>query len=1217
MYVQPPPVFQYPLHLSEPQIPDMSYSQDYAHLQRNRSLRGRYNTSRSRGKHSFNPERPMRGDHRTYKHSKVGLGDQSKTGPTGQVQGANNWHEDLTPQEIVDDGKSQLSKQSDDKADKENKISPVKKEKADRYSDFPGREQGGTGQKSSIGRTFTRSAAFKGKDGRSRSGRNFNHSNSHTFQDPDSFYSKNELKHEQLHSQSQRWNQQSLQSNKAPHQRLIDKPENSGSSKSMRDRKSADIRYCKNENAQLQERRQYGSSRSGSSRQDQIQEEQKYSVNERRLGHLYKENSNSEHIKVPGGDFREDTTNQKEQNITKVQLDQDNDKWGRGGEEEVVHMNIGEMRIRKLQGQRGRTGMNFSSRQKFNKDDENQRSVLIEQLSCGTYECMVCCETVRVRNAVWSCTNCYHCFHLRCIKAWARSSTTVLEGSDNSWRCPACQNVTFKFPNEYRCFCGKVRDPDVNMMDTPHCCGDICNKSRGRDCPHKCTILCHPGPCPPCSIMVSKSCDCGKTFQKVRCGQSIVLKCGSMCQKTQNCGKHQCKATCHSGPCDKCEEIIKQVCFCAHSSREVLCGSAESFLSSYSCGDICDRPLGCGNHRCEAVCHDGECNQCPLLPALVTHCPCGKSLLEELNTMPRTSCLDPIPTCTNMCSKTLACGPEGSKHTCNYPCHVGPCGDCQGQTTLKCRCGAVEKVFDCFEVSKFTANNPFLCDKRCNKKKNCGSHKCGQVCCVNVEHVCDQICGRKLKCGLHKCDERCHRGNCPPCLIASFEELTCYCGSEVLMPPIPCGAKPPECHKQCTREHPCRHPVRHNCHSEEHCPPCTELVEKMCMGGHELRKNIPCYREDVSCGLPCGRILPCGQHKCLKLCHKDECFAPGEKCVQPCQQKRAVCGHPCQAPCHNNEPCPRTSCKAEITIKCPCEHREAKVLCSLEGGEADISDYQRITMQSIANSLQGKLGCQSIDLNQFSGCKKGTTRQLECNEECALVERNRRVASALDIPNPDLSAKLGNPPYSDFLKDYARQNQHYVASVEKALSELIQSAKQSKHPNRSHSFPSGNRDQRRLIHELAELYGCETKSYDFEPNRNVVVTAHRERCWLPSITLTAYIQREIHGRAPVPIPHVHKEDVLRQTAQAAKLSTKVLGEGEGWKMVGKKSRKPSERAHSASSAIDYFDFSNKSSPTKASSTKPDAEISYSNPSQDSRNALKSEKVVDYFDFTSN
>lgn len=55
---------------------------------------------------------------------------------------------------------------------------------------------------------------------------------------------------------------------------------------------------------------------------------------------------------------------------------------------------------------------------------------------------------------------------------------------------------------------------------------------------------------------------------------------------------------------------------------------------------------------------------------------------------------------------------------------------------------------------------------------------------------------------------------------------------------------------------------------------------------------------------------------------------------------------------------------------------------------------------------------------------------------------------------------------------------------------------QAKQAYRSHSFPCMNRDQRRLIHELGECYGCETQSYDYEPSKNVVATAHKYAVFL-------------------------------------------------------------------------------------------------------------------------
>ncbi|KAL5006386.1 hypothetical protein ScPMuIL_015192 [Solemya velum] len=832
--------------------------------------------------------------------------------------------------------------------------------------------------------------------------------------------------------------------------------------------------------------------------------------------------------------------------------------------------------------------------------DESQRGVLIEQLTLGSYECMVCCDTVRGQAAVWSCIGCFHVFHLRCIKKWARSPAAIINADSTGWRCPACQNVTQKVPSQYRCFCGKVRDPDWNRMDTPHSCGDVCSKARINDCPHPCSLLCHPGPCPPCSAMATKSCDCGKTRQTVKCGQSDTVKCDKVCDHDLNCGKHRCRAVCHSGSCDKCEQVFKQVCYCEKVEREVVCGSGESFKESYTCGQICNRFLKCGNHSCVKVCHPGDCDLCELLPSLITHCPCGNTPLCDLTSDPRTSCTDPVPTCEKRCNKVLSCGPKEDHHRCQQLCHESECGPCDGEMELTCRCGRLEKEFTCVEAQQFSDDEPFVCDRRCNKKRTCGRHKCGQTCCVNTEHPCDQICGKKLPCGLHKCEEACHRGNCPPCLMASFDELTCHCGAEVMFPPIPCGTKPPECHQLCVRPHSCQHQVRHQCHSDDRCPPCTELTQKHCMGGHELRKNIPCHIVDITCGLPCNKQLPCGQHKCQKTCHKGPCLEEGICCRQACTEKREECDHICGAPCHTGQPCPPVSCKAEIAIKCPCGRRKTKVPC-LTGGISppDITEMQKLTMQNLASSLQDLASGQTVDISQISGPRKITKKQLECDSDCAIEERNKRVALALEIRNPDLNGKLGNPSYTDFLKDFAKKTPSIVMSTEKMFSDLVQSARKSKQNHRSHAFPSMNRDQRRMVHELAEFYGCETQSYDYEPNKNVVATAHKDKCWLPSVTLTECVHREMHGpKAPPPIPHLQQNGGMRKLGQISKQSKRTMGSSDTdeKKTVWGTPLLPSPRTVLEAPHIK-------------------STISDTPPSTGSKGSEKSEPVIDYFDFS--
>ena len=57
-----------------------------------------------------------------------------------------------------------------------------------------------------------------------------------------------------------------------------------------------------------------------------------------------------------------------------------------------------------------------------------QSDVLSQQLTTGQYECMVCCDRVRVKDPVWSCSTCYHVFHLKCIKKWAKIPTDLEAG---------------------------------------------------------------------------------------------------------------------------------------------------------------------------------------------------------------------------------------------------------------------------------------------------------------------------------------------------------------------------------------------------------------------------------------------------------------------------------------------------------------------------------------------------------------------------------------------------------------------------------------------------------------------------------------------------------------------------------------------------------------------------------------------------------------------
>jgi len=745
-----------------------------------------------------------------------------------------------------------------------------------------------------------------------------------------------------------------------------------------------------------------------------------------------------------------------------------------------------------------------------------QRERLTSQLTSGVYECMVCCESVQPAQSIWNCSQCFHVFHLSCVRRWARCS----QDESGHWRCPGCQSVNQAPASTYYCFCSKRKEPEWNRRDIPHSCGEVCGKPLGDgvDCVHACTLLCHPGPCPTCSAQTMRKCPCGKTSEIVKCGSSEILLCGDPCDQQLTCGLHRCTATCHTGACEPCPIVQQQICFCEQTSQELAC-SVDSLASEhFECGQRCQKQLACQHHLCDALCHQGPCGPCKFQVGTVLACPCGKLPLKQLYESKKNSaaavqrkiCTDPVPVCGQMCGRIQACGPVEKRHTCPIVCHEGACPPCKQSTILRCRCGRNEKKIACSKLADVTE---VLCERRCNKKRQCGRHKCIDVCCIEAEHICPMVCARQLSCGRDRCEALCHTGNCKRCYRVSFDELTCHCGSQVTYPPVPCGTRPPECSKPCSRRRPCGHNPCHNCHPEETCPPCIVLCEKLCYGKHELRKNVPCHLTEVSCGKACAKALACGRHACQTSCHKGVCPST---CTQPCPVVRTECTHPCNVPCHEG-PCPTVSCKEKVKVQCQCGQRTATVSC-----EEQQSAYKKMATGLLAAKMTALQSGECVDFKDLlgGGGSNGTaakTKSLECNEECALVERNRRLALALQISNPN--PKPGAPRYPDSLKDWAKKDARFTQMVHDKLFELVQLAKQTlgKMRSRSYSFDPMNRDKRQFIHEYSVFFGCESASYDEEPKRNVVATAYGETSFLPAVSVVDVARREM-GQRKMPAP---------------------------------------------------------------------------------------------------
>jgi len=524
---------------------------------------------------------------------------------------------------------------------------------------------------------------------------------------------------------------------------------------------------------------------------------------------------------------------------------------------------------------------------------------------------MICISNISRNSPVWTCSKCWAGFHLKCIHTWIERSCGK-EGPEFAWMCPGCLHNHVGHLPDYECFCGKERDPLSSDYITAHSCGEPCQKSRG--CPHPCTELCHPGPCPPCrAIGPPGSCHCGREESATtRCGDPSRWSCGQSCGQLLSCGLHRCEARCHGGPCPPCSVTSPQPCFCGAVEEERLCGQED-----FSCNNPCGMPLGCGEHECELTCHAGECPPCKLEPEVWgDRCACGKTnhcsresaaalLVRWVGK--RTSCSDPLPICAERCKRRRDCG-----HECTKVCHTGPCGPCDHVVTKDCRCGRTSQQRVCSDKSEV------VCQQVCKTRKRCGNHKCDVVCCPGYnnrdheDHFCLNVCRRPLRCGNHLCEDFCHLGLCPPCRVVSNVPLSCACGHTEIPPPIRCGVPPPPCDRPCDAELPCGHKCLSRCHHGEH-PLCCQLVSRPCLGRHRDMRH-PCHVGTMSCGQTCQAPLPCG-HSCASTCHSGPCGA----CTRSCGKKRALCQHACQESCHpDDDDCPDVPCRVKIKVACAC-----------------------------------------------------------------------------------------------------------------------------------------------------------------------------------------------------------------------------------------------------------------------------------------------------------
>ncbi|EPQ53520.1 hypothetical protein GLOTRDRAFT_45377 [Gloeophyllum trabeum ATCC 11539] len=750
-------------------------------------------------------------------------------------------------------------------------------------------------------------------------------------------------------------------------------------------------------------------------------------------------------------------------------------------------------------------------------------STLIHNLRTPPYpDCPICFSAIHPVQPTWSCSPslpiagaegenenmqcCWTTFHLKCIKSWASKSVKEMaeawrargEDRKGEWRCPGCQAKRMIVPNGYWCFCGSTMDPKPPRLATPHSCANPC--CRPRVCGHGCPLACHPGPCPPCQVTVELPCYCGK--------QTLAYRCANL-----------------------------------HPSKTNKMASGQA--ADLSCGKVCGRKLGCGNHTCENTCHDGSCPPCPVKE--IAKCYCGKEERElgcgegetkvclVIDTEGREERWTGKFACINKCERPFDCG----VHRCSKPCHPpSPLPlPCRFSPSLVTHCPCGKHALTESSASAFPPGTTLTRTK-----------------CTDPIPTCASLCMKPLASCVHACAARCHTGSCPPCSIRIVRP--CRCGAttrDVKCSELQDGADEILCDRPCTALRACG---RHQCNRL-----CCPLASLAGLGRGKRGKRAVMTAVDESglheCDLVCGKILGCGNHRCEERDHKGPCppclrssfeemichcgrtileppIPCGTRinCTYPCARPPPPCGHPKSAHACHEDPAPCPPCPFLTAKRCACGKKivdnvkcsQEKVSCGTVCGKllgCGFHHCQRLCHGDDCGSCSAVCGKpRKLCLPAIHPCTESCHAPASCPENepcraaititcpCGRIRQSVPCGRSTSNPagkegsqqlkcsneclvakrNARLAAALGINPEQHYDKEVS-YNDDLVAFARANVKfcALVEKTfgEFVKSDKKTQVLPHMPPERRKFVHDLASVYRMDTQMVDQEPHRSV------------------------------------------------------------------------------------------------------------------------------------
>jgi transcriptional repressor NF-X1 len=157
-------------------------------------------------------------------------------------------------------------------------------------------------------------------------------------------------------------------------------------------------------------------------------------------------------------------------------------------------------------------------------------------------------------------------------------------------------------------------------------------------------------------------------------------------------------------------------------------------------------------------------------------------------------------------------------------------------------------------------------------------------------------------------------------------------------------------------------------------------------------------------------------------------------------------------------------CQAKTFITCECQHRKQEVRC----------------LASKSNPWPERL-------------------PLKCDDECLRLQRNARLAAALNI-DPETHSN-NHVPYSETTLKFFKENSRWAQTQEREFRVFAGDSEEKRlrfKPMKSH--------QRAFLHALAEDYGLDSESQDPEPHRHVSIFKTPRFVSAPAKTLGQCVQ---------------------------------------------------------------------------------------------------------------